>query len=622
MDKQYKSLEKEKKVSELLKKYDNLTSEEVVFLIDFFISLKNKELGITVSYKIDSNYDNSLLFYDSIQNVICISKKRMIDDIVNKERSITANLSKINHEFRHVTQLMDFKNNILAKIVLSDPLSIIFAKEYLTKEMLENGSSESEYTHYYHDLLSEYEASYYGTKKTIDWLSFFAPELKAQYLIDTHDEYQQCKLIIDNVTNKKQPDLDELSKTICKASLLTDAALMQNPKLLKEYPILQTIYHYDGSKKTYFELTNEKDSIIGNEKNESKIDKINKFYSIITLNDPILNIEKKLDEIEKGILVGRDSKSQDAEVKFIISAIKDMDVQFYFYLKEIIDSMIRNYQNKKQLLNKEFNDKLKSLPPDDVSKISIIRKSWLKKSEVISRQQEVLVNIFTLLSNYGNDIKENSKVHTNKEMTLNEADKLLKEQFGVSKSSKYIYLDDNQKKYRVPNVEMKKMLLESVENLIKIKNTNAEQMPFSQLIKAIMIVFDYDNKKDSKDNSIKTGISVLNSIYEKLETERIENIDKLFNSLSITSKYLLSLEDKEELDIDRKIIKPSIFSEFIINGESYVKEIKTPEVLEFERVDLLHQIEDTIMRETIEKKYNKLIKEVSQIYDYEKKKSR
>lgn len=645
MEKQYKRLEKEKKVSELLKKHDNLTSEEVVFLIDFFITLKNKELRTNIPYEIIETEEPYAAAYDEIKGIIYINKQNMIDKVINKKQTMSiknfgviTNLALINHEFRHVTQFSEFKCEPLLEVAISNPKNVLFAKEHLTNEMIKILGMVDNYKLNYKNMLFEHDADYYGIKNTATWLSFFSPELKQQYLRDNQEEYDYNKQVLEDFTNLKQVTGDNLQRTICKTTLFTDAAIMQNPKLLKEYPILKSIYHHDGSKKTYMELMNDRtnfiDKVNSGENNESKIAKINRlndFYDTIIKIDPILTIEKKLDDIEQGVLVGRDSKSLDQEVNLIIDSVKDMDVQFFIYIKEIIDSKIKNYQNKKQMLNKGFNEKLKSLPEEDREQIITLRKNWLKKSETITRQQEVLVNIFTLLNQHNAIIKEkeNKELARLEEMTIKEADKILKEKFHFSKANKYKTLTDGHTEYKVPNYELKKMLLLGVDNMKKILNTNSssiekeiERVELNKIRQAILVVFSYDGKKDTKENSIKTAISLLNTIYEKLETEKLENFDKLFNSLSITSKYLLALEDRLEINLNNEIITPSIFSELIISGESYVKEIKRPEELEMEKVSLIHKTKDIALRETIEKVYNKYIDEASVYYEYDMKRNK
>ena len=71
-------------VKNLLKRYDNLEKDEVVYLIIFFTKLKIKECGLDIKYQFldNSNNKNTIAFHHNQFKKICYYNNMVIDKSV------------------------------------------------------------------------------------------------------------------------------------------------------------------------------------------------------------------------------------------------------------------------------------------------------------------------------------------------------------------------------------------------------------------------------------------------------------------------------------------------------------------------------------------------------------
>lgn len=383
------------------------------------------------------------------------------------------------------------------------------------------------------------------------------------------DAYRSLKKILKffspNICDKVYCNKKNDDNTFFRNTILI--GLILDKKLLKDIPNLSYIYHEDCSRKTYEDGINDKLEL----------------YKV----DPLLSIERKVYLIGENKFIGMTKSTYEKELSEIVTTITDMNHNYYTYFKNLINDKIRVLQVQKKLLSNSYQSKDSNI------------KEYLEKSERYSKQQNFLHNVYIGLLNYSELIL--SKVDFKKDkMTVKEATDILSSFIGF-KFNRYTTIEGIIK-HKIIDYD----LASKVENKINAYESKDLYEFEDKLIKKEQLVklklaFETCFPKDF--SRIVELLNILEEVYYKIDESSLHRTDELINKLETLTRYLNY--------IDSKNVEMSRYEEVIIGGVSYIKGLKKPEKLEFERVALIMNNHN---EEKINKTYNSYLNDYMESY--------
>lgn len=558
----------------------NYSFEDLITVIEAITKRK-----ISVAYEIIETKD-SLSFYDYQSKKVFISKNLFIDIFSENEvdyNKFTNSLYEIFYQIEMAKIFKEIEAIDYKEIISNNPNLVLIAKEIVVN--LNKGKYNNSFIA--NDYISSNLITANSIKEMSEFLSFFAPNQIESFLKNYEPLYIQSR---DNLISSCQNFENEKSN-LCKVSLICDSLVFNDINILSQFPILKILYNENGLRKDYHDLNNEFS---------------NNNYRYLLDFDLISIIENKIAHINEGRIIGRNSSASKNESEIIVDLVEKMDSKFYNFIKNLIDNKIKYIQFQKMLINKELNE-----PNKTEEEILDNRRKWLKESEIFSRQQELLVNLYNSILAYENKFNE---IHSENEVEANitkkDAQVILKEFLGIEKIEISIVLSDLKMNHTFPNLILYNNILNKIDaELIVITSSNldinvkSEKIIYLEKIKkSLFILFP----KINKDKIILSAISVLENLYLKLEDEKLENFDRIFILIDKLSNYLNSVENKYN-EFEEKGINISCFDELIINGCPYVKCLKKPQNLEMERVMNLMLINDDVSKNKLNQIYDNFI---------------
>lgn len=358
-------------VKSLLKKYDNLEKDEIIYLIIFFTKLKIKECGLDIKYEFldNKNNDNTIAFYSDQLKKVCYYNNAMVDKSIKcgknlkiRTYGIISNLNTINHEFQHAIQHNFYKNDNIEDISSINSLIFFMAFEDITNKYIKKFHEEKEnklvsksnYKYNYEDMLFEQDANYEALKNTEDWLKEYCPDLVNNFRFANDRIFTRLsdnRNHLDFIMQKSlTTDEDEIS--MYKINLITTYAISKDINILSDYPILKIAYNLDGTKKNYWQLKQEKLKNLDKVKGVKGAN-LERIYDALIKIDPIITIEK----LEEELIVAIKGKNVGL-IDVIVRKINDIAIELN---QEYYQQFIFNINNELEKSYKLIREKKDSI---------------------------------------------------------------------------------------------------------------------------------------------------------------------------------------------------------------------------------------------------------------------
>ena len=230
-----------------------------------------------------------------------------IINMIDNNNHLPGMMKTILHENRHASQFRAFLTKDIKELLNYDPNNIFIVKE----NILFNKKGNDFYLSNHSNSIMERDADLFAKSQLDDLIPNYFPEQQNyyQFLLSHKKKFENPFLELEYDT----PSITYQDREGNEVHLLLEFEKYSNQGLLKEevqnYPILQILYHEDGTKKTYEEILNEKNTIkqsLSDEvkeyidspsykpKKESQKQRLEKLYRAAINSDLLLSLEDKL----------------------------------------------------------------------------------------------------------------------------------------------------------------------------------------------------------------------------------------------------------------------------------------------------------------------------------------
>lgn len=204
------------------------------------------------------------------------------------------------HELRHKFQYnhIYYQNSSIEY----DPMFIVIAKEWILK------NKGIDYHSNHENFISENDANLYG--------KYMLKQLNTQFLGNLYDDNSLSHAFAleeqNNYSNYTNGDIlsdmndvsyngAENNNRLISTDKIVKQRIKENPQLLRQYPIMQMIYHMDGSPKNYQEIISEREKMLEEHKDNKSLN--TNAYSYSNYNQKNLITEKEqIDNLFKAII--------------------------------------------------------------------------------------------------------------------------------------------------------------------------------------------------------------------------------------------------------------------------------------------------------------------------------
>lgn len=324
-------------------KFGSFSEIDVKFIINYIVKeiLLNAKIddGLTIKMLKKGQYDEKL----GNSNGVCIFIPTILENVQtviysygviekmmsNNYNMIISGLCTVFHELDHFCQNTAIKQDVL------------FYQIYLmVLETLVREADENFYKLNYGHLLKETHAQKHGLKFSLEFLKHFRKDVYDMYPQDKVKKvYKDCN---DNFFKSQLTILEETGDSIKQLDKIAATFILNNPNIIKIFPILKVAYNEDGTKKDLRTLLFEREVIINNEQqmlsegtNEREI---NALYKII-INEKYFDVDSELDIITDYI---RDTKRMDSFICYLLKYRLNMK-NFSNEKQDLLINSIKDY---------------------------------------------------------------------------------------------------------------------------------------------------------------------------------------------------------------------------------------------------------------------------------------
>ena len=285
--------------------------------------------------------------------------------------SVVSLMFTLNHELRHKQQCSEIQvdfNNAPNKIAKINPNSILFAKEILATEnygafceLYGSSIDENNYAVNYNHVLFETDANLNAFKQTYKDLCEFNGELAEKFYKNNIIKAKVWEDEVKHPNKIKHIDLevdDQLITAQFKYAKMCDDIIKNNPQKLKEFPILNFLYHADGTKKRYAEL------VLDIEKLNTELQTANyDLLKTVVNNDPLLMYDVLLSDIENSDCANYEVvRVNNSFAEALVSRASEYDDRYYESFRsltqEAIGKQLAQLENTNPLGNEQVSQKL------------------------------------------------------------------------------------------------------------------------------------------------------------------------------------------------------------------------------------------------------------------------
>lgn len=269
-------------------------------------------------------------------------------------------MNTANHEFKHLFQEKDSKEFIMTTNGHTISQCLEFSREKLAQLTDREEFYDSEVGNY-KDTIIEGDARRTGCLKTVTQLLRIFPNMKKEYknylinktvqsLKEDNVEYSELKY----ESGKNKGDRDEVT------SYYVDEIIATHPKILDTYNILRFEYHSDGSRRSFEELMQIRDSRL------AKLDANNKIT-----NETRKNIKEQVNTAMSQIMLNELKSKGKKEVEYlcrkygkekILNELEFVEEGLYRRLYERSQNYKKYrefFNNNKELIDKKISKKIR-----------------------------------------------------------------------------------------------------------------------------------------------------------------------------------------------------------------------------------------------------------------------
>ena len=281
----------EESVRHIMKhKKGNWSKNEAKMAINFFAKTYAIKNGIEndVTINILENDEYYEKFKDS-SRAVCVSKgngtsevyysSKVVDNLMSEDDVyFIRGLQTVFHEVVHSKQYSEvYKKTDGQERFQFDGKVYKLAVESITKQIVPKFYKEN-----YINLLTEYEAEYYGLEQTMEMIRLYSnPNLFKN--VDKEEFLKEMINIDGKSSYEKEGSITFQSKDVNAISFInfaTEKYVEKKPEIINEIPVLQYAFNLDGKKKSIIELIEDRDKLI-KEYDKEYIEKINDLYMTI-----------------------------------------------------------------------------------------------------------------------------------------------------------------------------------------------------------------------------------------------------------------------------------------------------------------------------------------------------
>ena len=313
-----------------LKNVSKNTAESLRFLQYYFIYDTCRELELKIIVRVDGekehfiNNPKSNAFHGTDNstgrtkiafNPFLFEKivSKLKDPKVSEDEKVISVYSLINTSFHELEH--EYQDAQIRKNGISNPQALIWAKEFLTRQVVGSDFYKSNYDNIFH----ERDARNYASLKTQKIFNkYYDPDLTLNF---NDDSSYRLDIQFEDVTTNTTKVAIDLLDGVATESIKADS------KLLYKYPVLRTIYTENGKKKLLPQIQSELEvrkleELSKNPDKEQEIEeKYSKLLSGIIETDHDLQLQSLCQELSKSGLEGRDYMIKVAEINQLMDSV-------------------------------------------------------------------------------------------------------------------------------------------------------------------------------------------------------------------------------------------------------------------------------------------------------------